>query len=108
MRLQERMTNLCIECCRQVSNLKKEFANTVGEKLALPPETLGEVPLVQLHGRRRVSIENHRGILAYTDSEVRVCVKRGSVLVEGSGMSIVRMTRRYVEISGSIRSVTME
>lgn len=88
--------------------MKKDFAATVGEKLALPPETMGEVPLVQICGKRRVSIENHRGILEYTDGVVKVAVKRGSILVQGSALTIARMTRRYVEISGNLRSVELE
>lgn len=81
---------------------------TVGEKFSLPPETLGEVPVVQLQGKRLVSIENHRGILEYTDEAVKVAVKRGCVLVRGSGLTIVRMTRNCVEISGNIFAAELE
>lgn len=88
--------------------MKKDLTNTVSEKLSLPPETIADIPLVQMHGKRRVSVENHRGILEYTDSTVKVSVKRGSLSVIGSGLSILRMTRRCVEISGTIRALEWE
>lgn len=76
--------------------------------MAIPQETIGETALVQLHGKRTVCIENHRGILEYTDSLVRVAVKRGSIGIVGDGMEIARMTRRLVEIRGRIQRVELE
>ena len=76
--------------------------------MAIPQETIGETALVQLHGKRTVCIENHRGILEYTDTLVRVAVKRGSIGIVGNGMEIARMTRRLVEIRGRIQRVELE
>lgn len=88
--------------------MKRDFSDAVSEKLALPQETLTQAPLVQLHGKRSVCIENHRGILEYTDCLVRVAVRRGTIAVIGSRMEIARMTRRIVEIRGCIERVEME
>lgn len=91
-----------------VMKMKKEFAHTVGESLSLPPETIAEVPLTSLRGKRSVCIENHRGILAYTDECVKVAVKRGSISVFGTHLTIARMTRGCLEIRGHIRSIELE
>lgn len=88
--------------------MKKDITNAVGEKFSIPTETLGEIPLILLRGKRSVSIENHRGITEYTDTVVQIEVKRGAVRVVGFGLSIVQMTRKCVEIRGTIRAVELE
>lgn len=88
--------------------MKRQFREELGERLSIPPEVISSQPVIQLHGRRNVCIENHGGILAYTDGCVRISVRGGSVSVEGTGLSIVRMTRHAVEIRGSIRSLALE
>ena len=64
--------------------MKRQIREELGEKLSIPPEVMGSLPLTQVHGRRNVSIENHGGILAYTDTCVRVAVRGGAVSVQGS------------------------
>ena len=66
--------------------MKKDITNAVGEKFSIPTETLGEIPLILLRGKRSVSIENHRGITEYTDTVVQIEVKRGAVRVVGFGL----------------------
>ena len=97
-----------IECFGPVRKMKKDITAAVGEKLSIPAETLGEVPVVLLRGKRSVSIENHRGITEYRDTTVAVAVKRGCVRVSGSALSIARMTRKSVEIRGTIRTIELE
>lgn len=88
--------------------MKKDITNTISDKLSIPPETLGEVPFVILRGKRRVSIENHRGVTQYEDTLVQVAVKRGCVRILGSGLSIISMSKNCLEICGTIRAVEME
>ena len=97
-----------IECFGQVRKMKKDITAAVGEKLSIPAETLGEVPVVLLRGKRSVSIENHRGITEYRDTTVAVAVKRGCVRVSGNALCIARMTRKSVEIRGTIRTIELE
>ena len=62
-------------------------------------------PLAELHGNTSVCIENHGGILEYTDTRVCIAVQRGTLTVSGCGLRILRMTQRRVEIGGTIRCV---
>lgn len=88
--------------------LKNNFTDAVSEKISVPQETMAQVPLVQLHGKRSACIENHCGIIEYTDSLVRIAVKRGNVAVIGSRLEIARMTKRIVEIRGNIQRLELE
>ncbi len=108
MRRKERIHSSRIECFGQVKVLKKDFVNSVSEKLSLPPESLSAVPLIQLHGKRNLSIENHGGILEYSDTLVKAAVKDGAVTVRGYELSICRMTRRCLVIRGRIVGLELE
>lgn len=66
------------------------------------------MPLIQLHGKRSVCVEQHCGVLEYTNELVKISVFRGCVSVVGSGLEIARMTKRIVEIRGSIARVELE
>lgn len=88
--------------------MKKENERTLFERFRLPPETIPNTPLIQVREKRSVCIENHGGILEYTDSAVKVAVKRGAITVYGDGLTIARMTRRIIEIRGCIRSLELE
>lgn len=87
--------------------LKKNVSETVSNRFALQPETISDAPLVQLRGTQSASVENHRGILVYTDHEIQIAVRCGCLCFKGEGLVIARMTRKLVEIRGRLRSVEM-
>lgn len=83
----------------------KREGKTFVERIAVPEEALRNVPLVMLHGRHLVSVENHRGVVEYTRELVRVAVKGGCVSIRGTDLQLGRMTRRQVEVCGTIFAV---
>lgn len=89
-------------------NMKRNISGKLSERLDLPNEALTDTPLTRVCGRQSVSIENHHGIVEYTEQCVRVSVRRGTVAILGERLSIARMTRRCVEIRGAIRAVELE
>lgn len=88
--------------------MKREFGRQMTDRFAIPQEAVSNAPITELKGKQEVCIENHHGILEYTDESVKVAVKRGAIRVVGMGLCIVRMTRRRVEIRGSIRALELE
>lgn len=88
--------------------MEMKFTDGMAEKLAIPEESMAAVPITEVRGKRSVCVENHNGILEYTDECVKVAVKRGAISIFGSKLSIARMTRHRVEIRGNIRSVEFE
>lgn len=91
---------------RAVMRLKKH--STIAEHLTLPAETFSDIPLLEVRGKRSVTVENHRGIVEYSDTRVRVAVKQGTVCIVGAGLVIARMTRRRLEVRGSVRLLELE
>ena len=55
-----------------------------------------------------IYIENHKGILSYTDTEIRVSTPMGIVRVFGNGLSIDRIRLEDILISGQFKQIEYE
>lgn len=62
-------------------------------------------PIAEIAGTQRILIENHRGILEYSEGRIRTAVAFGSITVCGTGLELSRMTSQQLLIRGSIQSV---
>ena len=81
--------------------------DTLAERLELPPEALGAL-LVTAVGRRRMLIENHRGIAQYSEVCLRLNAAEGCLSVFGDGIRICVLGRHKLAIEGDIRSMEWE
>lgn len=59
-------------------------------------------------GASEIYIENHKGILSYTDTEIRVSTPMGIVRVFGNGLSIDRIRLEDILISGQFKQIEYE
>lgn len=64
--------------------------------------------LVELYGNERVLIEEHRGILAYGDEEIRVGTSFGVAVIQGMELRLCCMSRSQLVIRGRIACVRTE
>ena len=71
-------------------------------------EGLRQRTLVELYGNERVLIEEHRGILAYGDEEIRVGASFGCVIIDGLELRLCCMSRSQLVIRGRITGVRTE
>ena len=71
-------------------------------------EGLSPKTLIELYGNERVLIEEHRGILAYSNEEIQVGTSFGSALIEGTELRLCCMSRSQLVIRGRIGSVRTE
>ena len=70
-------------------------------------ENLVSLPLVEVTGQSRVLIENHKGILAYTPTEIQIGVSYGCIIVNGDDLQIIQMSKAQLVICGRIESVQL-
>lgn len=89
--------------------MRKKRSNTdsLAERLELPEEALGSL-LVTAVGRRRVLIENHRGIAHYSDACLRLNAAGGVFGVYGCDICIRMLGRHSLAIEGDISSMEWE
>ncbi|MEH7339624.1 sporulation protein YqfC, partial [Priestia megaterium] len=56
--------------------------------MELPADVLMDLPRITLVGQIHIYIENHKGLLAFSDTEIRVLLKQGQMLIRGEGLVI--------------------
>ena len=80
---------------------------SLAEQLDLPAEAFAGVPRVIISGTERVLIENHKGILAYTETEVEVSGGATKIRIRGDGLLLRGMTAESLTVTGRILAVEM-
>ena len=89
-------------------NKLKSVKQNMVETLELPKDLMYGDSIVTITGRREVLIENYKGILQYTDSEILLKSLRGKVLLRGRNLEIVWYTSLEMKITGSIFSILLQ
>lgn len=92
--------------------MKQESGNkngTLGYRITdaanMPKDVMLGVPIVTLTGRLEVNMENHRGIIEYTDSLVRIKYKDGQIKLSGKSLEIAYYTNDEMKIIGHIDKI---
>ena len=62
-------------------------------------------PIVEIVGQGRLLIENHQGVLAYSNEEIRIKVCYGFVIVTGEKLQLMEMSRVKLAICGRINAL---
>lgn len=78
------------------------------QSLDLPEQMLSGTPLIELTGGGRLFLENHCGIADYTPEQISVRVLNGLVTVKGRHLTIARMSKTQLVITGRICLVELQ
>ncbi|HEY4552520.1 MAG TPA: sporulation protein YqfC [Bacillaceae bacterium] len=74
-------------------------------KMELPADVLMDLPRVTMVGQIHIYIENHRGLLAFTDRELRLLLKQGQLLIKGKSFVIKTILPEEILLEGKIEEV---
>ena len=66
--------------------MKKRISESIADAWGVPKEVIMNIPKLTIAGASEIYIENHKGILSYTDTEIRVSTPMGIVRVFGNGL----------------------
>ncbi len=77
----------------------------ISSSMGLGENVLMGHPLVEFEGRSKVRIENHKGIVKYSQNEIIVNTILGSVIISGTNMNILGLLEYELVIKGDIESV---
>lgn len=73
--------------------------------IELPADVLMDLPRITLVGQIHIYIENHKGLLAFSDTEIRVLLKQGQMLIRGEGLVIKVILPEELVLEGKINQV---
>jgi sporulation protein YqfC len=74
----------------------------------LPEDVVLDLPRLTMIGQYQLYIGNHRGILEFTQSKMKIQSKHGPILVLGEKLRIISITSHELLIAGLIGQVILE
>lgn len=74
-------------------------------KMELPADVTMDLPRITMVGQIHIYIENHRGLLVFTDKELRLLLKQGQLLVKGRSFVIKTILPEEILLEGKIDEV---
>ena len=81
------------------------ITRALSSALELPEEVVLNLPLISIIGRGELTIENHKGILEYSASLVRINTNSSILSVAGRDISIKQITSESIKIEGVVSSI---
>ena len=84
-----------------------ELSEETAHRFDLPADGLAGLPRITVTGRKRVCVENHRGLLAYSGERVEISGGRVRVCITGTDLLLRVMKKAAVVLTGNICSVEL-
>lgn len=78
------------------------------ENLNLPKDIVMDIPKVTIMGDSEVTIENHKGIVSFEDTKVKVNSRLGLIIVEGYKFKISFIGGTTLTITGKVKEIKYE
>jgi sporulation protein YqfC len=82
----------------QRQRLQKKLANL----LEIPDDIVLDLPRITLLGNMQMLVENHKGIIEYTNKNVRIRLKRGELVLVGVGLLLGNLQAEELIVEGEI------
>ncbi|GIN38545.1 MULTISPECIES: sporulation protein YqfC [Heyndrickxia] len=83
----------------------RQLRNWMTSKMELPQDVMMDLPRITMIGQIHIYIENHRGLLTFSDREVRLLLKQGQLLVKGQSFVIRTILPEEILLEGKIDEV---
>ncbi|KAB7708730.1 sporulation protein YqfC [Bacillus aerolatus] len=75
------------------------------KSMNLPEDVMMDLPRITMIGQLHIYIENHRGLLAFSDKEVRLLLAKGQLLIKGQAFTIKTILPEEILIEGKIEKL---
>jgi sporulation protein YqfC len=79
--------------------------NWMAKTMDLPQDVMMDLPRITMIGQIHIYIENHRGLLTFTDKELRLLLKQGQLLIKGKSFVIKTILPEEMLLEGKIDQV---
>ena len=86
-------------------NWSQQLKQLIVKRMDLPEDVMMDLPRITMIGQLHIYIENHRGLLAFTDKEVRLMLKHGQLFIRGSSFVIKTILPEEILLEGKIEQV---
>nr|WP_112181350.1 MULTISPECIES: sporulation protein YqfC [Paraliobacillus] len=84
---------------------QKRVGNWLSNHLQLPSDVVLELPRITTIGQFHAYIENHRGLIVFTDQELQLKLKKGALKITGNKLVIKTLLPEEILIEGTIDTI---
>lgn len=91
-----------------MGNFFRESTAKMANKFDIPREAIEKIPKITIIGDEELTIENHGGILSFTDNEIRVKTCLGKMILKGRNFEIAYLSETTITVSGVFISFNLE
>jgi len=84
------------------------FKTIFSELFELPKEIVLGLPRMTLVGNLQLLVENHRGVIVYSDRVIRIGVSNGELVIKGQELQIKNLYAGELMINGIIEGLEYE
>jgi len=90
-----------------MSRMKRRFSKLSQQLLDMPQDVVYDLPRLTMIGDRQLYIENHRGIVHFSNERLRLALSKGELEVTGSELVIRTIWTEEVFIEGLISNIQL-
>lgn len=83
----------------------EEIKKSIADLLELPQDIMLDLPKITMVGNLQIYIENHKGILEYSSTRIRIYTKRGVLRIIGKDLMLKNIVVEEIVITGEINGV---
>ena len=83
----------------------RKLSEFIADTMRMPKDVVMDLPRVSVCGDREIYIENHKGLVEYTDSDIRIKMRGGIMRVSGVSLRIIVIEYDRIVINGVFKGV---
>ena len=76
--------------------------------LEIPQDIVLDLPRITMLGNKQVLVENHKGIIEYTSSLLRIKLNQGELVIGGENLSLGSLQSEQLFVEGVIAEIRYE
>ena len=76
--------------------------------LEIPQDIILDLPRITMLGNKQLLIENHKGIIEYTPSLVRIKLNQGELVISGKHLMLSNLQIEQILVEGTVEDIKYE
>ncbi len=84
---------------------RQQVKKFLTDQMELPPDVMMDLPRITMIGQIHIYIENHRGVLQFSNEEIRLLLSQGQLLIKGEQFVIKTILPEELLLEGKIDKV---
>jgi sporulation protein YqfC len=84
---------------------RKGNLQTLARLLEIPQDIVMDLPRITMLGNKQLLVENHKGIMEYTPSVVRIKLSQGELTIGGDRLVLGNLQTEQILVEGRIKEI---